>query len=67
MQKQVSLTPEVEKQLTRLRKKHADENGKPSSYSRVIKRVMRKADLWESDKRAKKEFHSNKKKKNGKR
>lgn len=45
MQKQVSLTPEVETQLNRLRKKYANEE-RPASYSRVIKKVMKKAKMW---------------------
>lgn len=46
MQKQISLTPEVETQLNRLRKKYANEERTPASYSRVIKRVMKKAKMW---------------------
>lgn len=46
MQKQVSLTPEVERQLNRLRTKYADEERTPASYSRVIKRVMKRAKMW---------------------
>lgn len=46
MNKNISVTPEIDKQLTRLRKKYADDEGTKASYSRIIRKVMHKAKMW---------------------
>jgi hypothetical protein len=50
MNKNISINPDLDKQLMRLRIKYGDkEEGMPTSYSKVIKRVMKKAKVWVED------------------
>jgi len=47
MQKQISITQDVELQLTRLRIKYGDkEDNVKASYSRIIRKTLKKAKMW---------------------
>jgi hypothetical protein len=47
--KQISVKPNINEQLKRLRIKYADDEGKPSSYGNIIKKALKKAKMWAHD------------------
>jgi hypothetical protein len=46
--KNISINPELDKQLMKLRIKYGDrQEGTPASYSKTIRKIMKKAKIWE--------------------
>jgi hypothetical protein len=44
--KQISVKPNIDEQLKRLRIKYADDEGKLASYGKIIKKALKRSKMW---------------------